>query len=157
MADDEWLNEISSIKEIIKKDREQHIPRVEKKLVYRKNTHHELMMSIQNKNFNVQKVTVQYFEKMPFTSTIDLHGLTQMQAEERLELFLQQKQLMQEKVILVITGKGKNPDNQKEYGILHQSIQHFFERSAQYVVAYSYAKKHHGGDGAFYVHIRRLR
>lgn len=94
-------------------------------------------------------------------SRIDLHGLTQHQAHERLRGFLYQAQARQHKVVLVITGKGGGPDRayMDERGILRRMVPQWLSlpdlRSV--VIGYEEAHASHGGAGALYVRVRRKR
>ncbi len=94
-------------------------------------------------------------------SRIDLHGLTQHQAHDRLRGFLHRAQARQHKVVLVITGKGGGPGNayMDERGILRRMVPQWLSlpdlRSV--VIGYEEAHASHGGAGALYVRIRRKR
>lgn len=81
---------------------------------------------------------------------LDLHGFTAHEAEERFTQFIQtchQKQLGH---VLVITGKGEvlRPQFAKWLGR---------KRVADKIVAFCPATAKHGGGGAWYIKIRRIR
>ena len=91
--------------------------------------------------------------RVPFGSTLDLHGHTQDTGRSTLLSFLSFHRGSGETSVLVITGKGK--DGQ---GILRRR---FLEWLAEpdfrgHVSGYARANQKHGGDGAFYVFLRRL-
>lgn len=92
---------------------------------------------------------------------IDLHGLTQYQAHDRLIGFLYQAQARQHKIVLVITGKGGGPERayMEERGILRRMVPQWLAMPdmRSVVVGYEEAHASHGGSGALYVRIRRKR
>ncbi|MCX2724751.1 Smr/MutS family protein [Roseibium salinum] len=92
---------------------------------------------------------------------IDLHGLTQHQAHDRLRGFLYQAQARQAKVVLVITGKGGGPEQayMDERGILRRMVPQWLSMPdlRSVVIGYEEAHASHGGAGALYVRIRRKR
>lgn len=92
---------------------------------------------------------------------IDLHGLTQYHAHDRLRGFLYEAQARGHKVVLVITGKGVGPDNayMDERGILRRMVPQWLSMPdlRHVVIGYEEAHGSHGGTGALYVRIRRRR
>ncbi|MEJ8475012.1 Smr/MutS family protein [Roseibium algae] len=98
----------------------------------------------------------------PIDARIDLHGMTQHQAHERLRGFIYQAQASGHKVVLVITGKGKRGEGgafTDERGILRRVVPQWLGMSdmRSLVVGYEEAHMSHGGSGALYVRIRRRR
>lgn len=94
--------------------------------------------------------------RLPIDSQIDLHDMTQDQAIIRLQSFLKQAQAMNYRHILVITGKGGSPTSE---GVLRRMLPIWLNTPAfsSIVNGYQAASRGHGGDGAFYVRLRRLR
>lgn len=93
---------------------------------------------------------------------IDLHGMTQAAAEQRLKRFLVDAQAEGAKVVLVITGKGKpgrSFDEGGERGVLRRVVPMWLSSPSlrSVVVGFDEAAQPHGGGGALYVRIRRLR
>ncbi len=93
---------------------------------------------------------------------IDLHGLTQYQAHQRLTSFIYQSQAMGYSLVLVITGKGL--DNSKspygdDRGVLRRMVPQWLSlpdmRSC--VIGFDQAHVSHGGGGALYVRIRKRK
>lgn len=101
----------------------------------------------------VLDLRTQDFKYLKVEAAIDLHGLTQVKAQEALLAFFDISKAMGRKYVLVITGKGK-PDAQSVIRILAQQ---WFKDNSLYVVGYCVALPKDGGDGAFYVHVRRDR
>lgn len=97
----------------------------------------------------------------PIDSRIDLHGLTQHQAHDRLRAFLHRAQTRGHKLVLVITGKGAPRQDvyMDERGILRRMVPQWLAMPdiRHMVVGYEEAHASHGGSGALYVRIRRLR
>ncbi|MBS7537600.1 Smr/MutS family protein [Ancylobacter lacus] len=92
---------------------------------------------------------------------IDLHGMTQAAAHHRLHAFLIAAQSAGHSVVLVITGKGSpEPGFVTEgRGVLRRVVPHWLAEPAMrpVVVGFETAARGHGGEGALYVRIRRLR
>ncbi|WFE90103.1 Smr/MutS family protein [Roseibium porphyridii] len=92
---------------------------------------------------------------------IDLHGLTQHQAHDRLLGFLYQAQARRHKVVLVITGKGGGGSSayMDERGILRRMVPQWLSMPDMRPVVLGYEEAHasHGGAGALYVRIRKKR
>lgn len=92
--------------------------------------------------------------KKNIDSRIDLHGMTQDRARAALLDFLQMAQRAGHRIVLVITGKGE-----RGQGILRQSVPRWLDTPAFAGVVNGYRNAHvsHGGEGALYVRLRRLR
>ncbi len=100
---------------------------------------------------------------------LDLHGLRQHEAHSLLRNFIRDCQARGLKFVLVITGKGRDDDDaslsfgammeRTPRGVLRRSVPMWLAdidlRSS--IVGYSTAAAHHGGEGAFYVELRRLK
>jgi DNA-nicking Smr family endonuclease len=91
---------------------------------------------------------------------IDLHGFTQDEAHVALLRFLRNAQASGMKFVLVITGKGRaRVDTERNQGILRREVPRWLthEEFRAYVLGYEPAHVGHGGDGALYVRLRRVR
>ena len=101
--------------------------------------------------------------KMEIEGTLDLHGLTADQAKIKLITFISQSHLLGKRLIIVITGKGKHKGfdefQRPINGVLRKSMPDWVNNSAisQKVLQVTPAQPKHGGDGAFYVYLRRQR
>ncbi len=92
--------------------------------------------------------------KLEIAATLDLHGFTVDIAHRMLVQFVGRLQQSSPRVVLVITGKGRAPQS----GILRAQLPHWLELSPlrEQVSGYSPAGAAHGGEGAWYIKIRKL-
>ena len=93
---------------------------------------------------------------------IDLHGLTQSLAHQRLLRFLEEAQSGGAKLVLVITGKGKPLDVVtigEERGVLRRAVPGWLSGTEfrHLVAGFDEAGRRHGGGGALYVRIKRRK
>ena len=94
---------------------------------------------------------------------IDLHGMTMDQAHPALVDFIQRSQASGRRLVLVITGKGKMRDNggpmPGRHGILRHQVPQWLALAplAGAILEVRPAHLRHGGDGAYYVYLRRNR
>ena len=88
----------------------------------------------------------------PIEARIDLHGLDQFTAEDRLKAFLRQAQASGLRAVLVITGKGMSGD-----GVIRRRAPEWLADPslAGVVAGAAVAHRRHGGEGAFYVALKR--
>lgn len=100
--------------------------------------------------------------RIDIDGTIDLHGMTQNQAREVLHRYITTRAVRGDRTILVITGKGLKTDNDyiaamTERGILRTMLPIWLSEPglAQLVSGWSTAARGHGGEGAYYVRLRR--
>ena len=85
---------------------------------------------------------------------LDLHGMRQDEAQRALNGFLRRAQARGAKVAIVVTGKGLS---REEGGVLRRVVPMWLQAPAlrDVVVSFGEAARHHGGEGALYVRIRR--
>ncbi|MDX2265038.1 MAG: Smr/MutS family protein [Hyphomicrobiales bacterium] len=98
---------------------------------------------------------------------LDLHGMRQHEAHAALRSFLMSAHARGARVVLVITGKGARRSGRERD--LHESMEQpgvlrrltpmwLSEHDLRHIVmGYGPSSPHHGGDGALYVRLRRLR
>ena len=89
---------------------------------------------------------------------LDLHGMTQIRAHRALSGFLQRAQNDGLTFVLVITGKGKI-GAESERGVLRRQVPQWLSlpEFRSLVVGFEEAHIGHGGEGALYVRMRRVK
>ncbi|MFJ5368196.1 Smr/MutS family protein [Bosea sp. CER48] len=94
-------------------------------------------------------------------AVIDLHGMRQDQAHFALHGFLRREQARGTRIVLVVTGKGGPAPARfgEERGVLRRMVPHWLRLSElrPLVLGFEEAEQRHGGSGALYVRLRRLR
>ena len=94
---------------------------------------------------------------------IDLHGMTLAQAHPALIAFIRTARDRDLRLVLVITGKGKDDDAYDPIpvrrGVLRQQVPHWLTGPplGALVLEVRPAHRRHGGEGAFYVYLKRRR
>jgi DNA-nicking Smr family endonuclease len=90
---------------------------------------------------------------------IDLHGMTQARAHRALLSFLQRAHADGAVFVLVITGKGRIGGDERETGVLRRQVPNWLELPEFRTIVVGYEQAHiaHGGAGALYVRVRRVR
>jgi DNA-nicking Smr family endonuclease len=89
---------------------------------------------------------------------IDLHGMTQAQAHAALAHFLRRAQHDGAKFALVVTGKGTRSAD-AEGGVLRRQVPHWLRLPELRDIVLGFEEAHitHGGEGALYVRLKRMR
>lgn len=101
--------------------------------------------------------------KLQPEARIDLHGMTLSQAQPALTGFILRAHSQGKRLVLVITGKGKETLDEGPIpvrrGVLRHAVPQWLRSSplAPLVLQISEAHAKHGGGGAYYVYLRRLR
>jgi DNA-nicking Smr family endonuclease len=92
--------------------------------------------------------------RVPIDGKIDLHGMTQSEAYGTLLSFLHNAYAHGRRHVLVVTGRGASMGSD---GILRRQVPQWFATPAfrGLVSAHEDAARHHGGQGALYVRLRR--
>lgn len=92
-------------------------------------------------------------ERDPIEARFDLHGFGRFQAQDALTAFLVGAQARGYRSVLVITGQGRRGGT----GVIRASVHEWLQSPALrgVVSGFAAAARHHGGDGALYVTIRR--
>jgi DNA-nicking Smr family endonuclease len=101
--------------------------------------------------------------KLKPEARIDLHGMTMDQAHPELLGFILNSQAMGRRLVLVITGKGKLRDEggpmPARHGILRHQVPQWMALPpiSSAILQVTPAHLTHGGQGAYYVYLRRIR
>jgi len=94
---------------------------------------------------------------------LDLHGLTLERAHPALVSFILRSQAQGLRLVLVITGKGKERDEggpmPVRRGVLRHQVPQWLSMPPTHQAVLQVAQAHigHGGGGAYYVYLRRRR
>jgi DNA-nicking Smr family endonuclease len=98
--------------------------------------------------------------RIEIDATIDLHGMRQEEARLALSRFLPARAARGDRTLLVITGKGlKKTEDFRIFdrGVLRAMLPVWLSAPelAPFVAGWNAAAQGHGGEGAFYVRLRR--
>lgn len=101
--------------------------------------------------------------KLGVEGKIDLHGMTLAQAHPALNGFIQRAHGQGKRLVLVVTGKGKagtgtGPIPERR-GVLRHQVPHWLLSPPLGAIVMQITPAHlkHGGDGAYYVYLRRYK
>ena len=101
--------------------------------------------------------------KLAPEARIDLHGMTLNQAHPALTRFILSAQRAGRRLVLVITGKGEgggpHPSASRERGVLRRQVPQWLHApSLRHAILQVYqAHISHGGEGAYYVYLKKIR
>ncbi|PJI85879.1 DNA-nicking Smr family endonuclease [Yoonia maricola] len=115
-------------------------------------------VNMDNKSFGKMKRG-----KLKPEARIDLHGMTMAEAHPELASFIMRSQSMGRRLVLVITGKGKDRDDggpiPTRHGILRHQVPQWLALPplSPFILQVTPAHLKHGGHGAYYVYLRRNR
>ena len=92
--------------------------------------------------------------RLAIEGRLDLHGMTQDAASQRLAAFLERAESEGKRCVLVITGKGLASG-----GILRDQVPRWLNQAPNRgrILAFDHARPQHGGAGALYVLLKRRR
>ena len=92
---------------------------------------------------------------------LDLHGMFADRAHRRLRQFLMQSHASGRRLVLVITGKGRDAPGlaPERRGVLRTSLPIWLGQPPLNAIVLDYAPAHqrHGGGGAYYIYLRRRK
>lgn len=95
---------------------------------------------------------------------LDLHGMTAAQAHAELRAFVYRSHSAGKRLALVVTGKGNSTRVEEgvmpsRQGILRHSLPHWLNAPDMKpkILEITPAHQKHGGGGAYYVYLRRIR
>ena len=101
--------------------------------------------------------------KLEPEASLDLHGMNLEQAYPALLNFIISAYNTQKRLVLVITGKGKNSDPgyaiPQRSGVLRSQVPIWLKESklSNLILQVEPSHRRHGGLGALYVYLRRIR
>jgi DNA-nicking Smr family endonuclease len=88
---------------------------------------------------------------------LDLHGFIQKDAYARLQSFIKSAHIRGHKLILIITGKGYSSEGAEVKGVLRQKLPQWLKEAETFpqVLSVSSAQPQDGGNGAYYVFLKK--
>ena len=92
--------------------------------------------------------------QVPIEDRLDLHGLSQEQAQKKVKAFIGSAVHKNFRHVLIITGKGRDG-----HGILREKVPEWLKDAplCYHLNAISYAQPKDGGTGALYIRLKRQR
>ena len=123
-----------------------------------------------NKKFKIENLSLKKNIKkgsFKINKKIDFHGLTIQESEEIFSNSILECYKAGQRCILFITGKGlynnSTTGSYEEPKLYHGVIRKHFQnwvntkKFSKYILSYEVASSKHGGDGAFYVYLRKTK
>jgi DNA-nicking Smr family endonuclease len=124
--------------------------------------------AIKNKEFFLEKIDLKKgIKKGSFhiDKKIDFHGKSLLESEEQFNSTIIESYNSEKRCLLFVTGKGLfKPKNYEEsykpklyHGIIRASFIEWArsKKFSKYILSFEQASIEHGGDGAFYVYLRK--
>jgi len=100
--------------------------------------------------------------KIPIEATLDLHGMTQDRAHDAFSAFIRRAYAGNLRCLLVITGKGQGGrmrNGEVKRGVLREKLPLWAQDPTlnPLILKMLTAAPRHGGTGAWYIYLRRIR
>ena len=125
---------------------------------------------IKNSEFNIEKVSLKKGIKkgsFKIDKKIDFHGKNLIESEEMFMNTILACYNGGYRCLLFVTGKGlfksKSFENKEQPRLYHSVIRSAFvnwaksNKLSKYILSFEQASREHGGDGAFYVYLRKKK
>ena len=123
---------------------------------------------IKNSDFSLEKIDLKKgIKKGSFhiDKKIDFHGKSLLESEEQFNNTIQESFISGQRCLLFVTGKGlfksKNYEESDKPKLYHGIIRTAFvewarsKKFSKYILSFEQASTEHGGDGAFYIYLRK--
>ena len=120
-----------------------------------------------NSKEKIQSKDIKFQNKKTFkTRSIDLHGYTLDEANKTVENFINKSFSENVNKLIVVTGKGLHSNNEKDpyvskdLGILKYSVPEFIKNNLALMNKINEikdAKIEDGGEGAFYIYLKKVK
>ena len=179
MSDEEFfLKLMKGVSPIKKNNRiEKEKPVIKNKIIQKKTkiiisspTIKEKNSVIKNSKFDLENIHIRKgIKKKSFIidKTIDFHGTNLLESEELFSKIIIECYNRELRCLLFVTGKGlfkaKNNNKVEQPKLYHGVIRSAFtswvtsKKFAKQILSYDKASIEHGGDGAFYVYLRKKK
>lgn len=118
-------------------------------------------------SYQIDRNTAEKLRKgqIPIDARIDLHGLYQIQARQQLLSFIEQAYHRNLRCVLVVTGKGRLILDEYKYshdktpGVIKRNFKNWLaqEPHASMILKIQRAQIKDGGEGAYYILLRKKR
>ena len=179
-ADDFFLKKMSGVKPIKKNNKlEKEKPKTNTKSIKKikktninkglktttQTTHQKPPTELSLENINIKRSIKK--KSLTINKKIDFHGKTILESEEEFSKTIISCYNAGLRCLLFVTGKGlyksQNYNNTKKPKLFHGVIRGAFvtwvksKKFSKYILSYSVASIEHGGDGAFYVYLRKKK
>ena len=131
---------------------------------------HNLNITIKNSEFVLEKIDLRKSVKkrsLHIDKKIDFHGKSLLESEEKFNNTVIDCYNKGQRFLLFITGKGlfksKNNEDTEKPKLYHGVIRSSFvdwarsKKLSKYILSFEQASIEHGGDGAFYVYLRKKK
>ena len=112
------------------------------------------------------KDQTEFRKNSPDTKTLDLHGFTLEEANNRVQEFINSSYLNNVKKLIIVTGKGlhsknyENPYVSKDLSILKYSVPEYIKKNKNLmkkIIELKEADIKDGGSGSFYIYLKNLK
>ena len=111
------------------------------------------------------KDQTEFRKNSPETKTLDLHGFTLEEANNKVQEFINSSYLNNVKKLIIVTGKGlhsknyENPYVSKDLSILKYSVPEYIKKNKNLmkkIIELKEADIKDGGSGSFYIYLKNL-
>ena len=112
------------------------------------------------------KDQTEFRKNSPDTKTLDLHGFTLEEANNKVQEFINSSYLNNVKKLIIVTGKGshsknyENPYVSKDLSILKYSVPEYIKKNKNLmkkIIELKEADIKDGGSGSFYIYLKNLK
>jgi DNA-nicking Smr family endonuclease len=100
------------------------------------------------------RAATRHFKPYPLEATLDLHGMSKLDAYRHVQQFIAQQHHARRRHIAIITGKGRG----SEAGVLRSHLPHWLNEPLlrPWISALAHAKPEKGGNGVLHVLLKHL-
>ena len=174
-SDDVFLNQMKGVNPIKKNNRiKKEDPKSNYKPTKKNIVKQKKIMTpsvstiIKNSEFFLEKIDLKKGIKKGFfhiDKKIDFHGKSLLESENQFNNIIIESYNSGQRCLLFVTGKGlfksKNYEESDKPKLYHGIIRSAFlewvrsKKFSKYILAFEQASTEHGGDGAFYVYLRK--
>ena len=134
--------------------------KIEKKKLIKKNLFNTL--NIDEIKIDKGKLSLLKKGRIRPEKILDLHGFKSFEAKRKSIEFIKYNYFLGFRLLLIITGKGKNStnelfENKNKSGIIKKSLKSWLLESetSSIILGIIPSHKSHGGDGAFYIYLKK--